>query len=105
MEILVKRAIDRSKYPKAMMYVDSHGNICKADKRQPLSDEEKASRLEARNTKYHAYMTHKGKLRAEVGKAKKQARKEPSVANAEALEETQQNYADFKKTKWGEYGK
>src|SRR3990167_3883117 len=47
-EILVKRAIDRIKYPKTMMYVDGEGNICRADKPQALSPEEKAARKEAR---------------------------------------------------------
>ena len=102
-EVLVKRAIDRSKYPKAMMYVDKQGNICKADKPKPMSAEEKASRNEARTTKYHAYMTHKGKLRSVVQKAKKQAKKEPSVANAEALEEAVKVYNDFKAVSWREY--
>lgn len=102
-EILVKRAIDRSKYPKAMMYVDRQGNICKANRPQSLSAEEKASRQEARTSKLHAYRTHKAKLREVARKAKKQAKKEPSVVNAKALEEAVKNYNDFKQTSWREY--
>ena len=102
-EVIVKRAIDRSKFPKTMLYVDKHGNICKADRPQPLSAEDKASRQEAMDAKYHAYVTNKGKLRSVVQKAKKQAKKEPSVANAEVLEEAQEKYADFKQVKWREY--
>lgn len=101
-EVIVKRAIDRSKFPKTMLYVDKHGNICKADRPQPLSAEDKASRQEARDAKYHAYVTNKGKLRSVMQKAKKQARKEPTVANAEALEEAVKAYNDFKQTNWRE---
>lgn len=102
-KVLVKNAINRRDYPKTMMYVDKVGNICEADKPQPLSAEEKASRQEARDSKYHAYITKKQKLRSVVMKAKKQARKEPSVTNAEAFEEALQAYNDFKQVRWREY--
>ena len=101
-EVIVKRAVDRSKYPKKMMYVDKQGNICVADRPQPLSAEEKASRLEARKAEYKEYLAKKRKLREAVQKAKKQARKEPSVANAEALEVAQDAYTAFKAKKWRE---
>ena len=102
-EVIVKRAIDRSKYPKALLYVDRQGNICKCDRPSPLSPEEKVSRQEARTAKLHAYRTHKAKLRSLMQKAKKQAKKEPSVANAEALEVAIKAYNDFKKIRWREY--
>ena len=47
MEILVRKAIDRSKHPKAMLYVDGQGNICKADKPSPLSEEERDANKES----------------------------------------------------------
>ena len=103
MEILVRKAIDRSKHPKAMLYVDGQGNICKADKPSPLSEDERASRQEARDVKYRAYLVHKQKLNAEVAKAKKQARKDPTVANAEVLGEVKERYENFKQVTWRKY--
>ena len=96
-EILVRRAIDRSKYPKTMMYVDGEGNICAQEKRQPLSPEEKAERQEARDKKREAYLAEGKKVRDAYFGAKKKAQKEPSVANAEALEEAKQAYEVFKR--------
>jgi len=95
-EILVKRAIDRSKYPKTMMYVDGQGNICRADKRQPLTDEEKAVRKEARDNIRKTVLAQKQKLRQAMQRAKKEARKNPSVATAEAYEGAKEDYLDFK---------
>ena len=43
-EIVVKGAVDRSKYPKRMMFVDKEGNICLADMPKRLSLEEKKAR-------------------------------------------------------------
>ena len=95
-KILVKRAIDRSKYPKTMMYVDREGNICAQEKRQPLSPEEKAKRQAARDEKRNAYLAEGKKIRDAYFVAKKKAQKEPSVANAEALEEAKEVYDSFK---------
>ena len=95
-EVLVKRAIDRSKYPNALIYVDRQGNVCKADKRQPLSPEEKAKRQEARNKKYAEHIEAKRKLREVLHKAKKEAKKNPLVGNAEAYEKAKEDYEDFK---------
>ena len=95
-EILVKRAIDRSKYPKVMMYVDRQGNICKADRPQPLSPEEKQARQEARTKKYEEHREAKRKLREAMFKAKKKAKQQPTVDNAEAFEQADKDYKDFK---------
>ena len=95
-EILVERAIDRSKYPKAMIYVDKQGNICKADRPKPLSEEEKAKRQIARNEAKAESQAEGEGLREALSKARKQAKKEPSVVNAEVLELAQQAYAEFK---------
>ena len=97
MEILVKRAIDRSKYPKAMMYVDKQGNICRVDRPKPLSAEEKASRKEVRDKAYQNWLSQKRTLRKDVLNAKKEARKQPSVFIAEAYEKAEEDYKDFKK--------
>ena len=96
-KILVKRAIDRSKYPKTMMYVDREGNICAQEKRQPLSPEEKAKRQAARDEKRNAYLAEKKKVRDAFFKAKRTAAKNPSVANAEAFEEVKEAYDRFMK--------
>ena len=96
MEILVKRAIDRSKYPKAMIYVDRQGNICKANRSQPLSPEEKSSRQVVRDVIRKSKQAKGKALRDAVSKAKEQVRKEPSVANAGALESASHEYAEFK---------
>ena len=95
-EILVKRAIDRSRYPKTMMYVDKQGNICKADRPRPLSAEEKAVRKEARDKAYQDWLSQKRKLRKDMLNAKKEAKKHPSVASALAYEQAQEDYNDYK---------
>ena|SRR3990167_2811125 len=96
-EILVRRAIDRSRYPKAMMYVDGEGNICKVGRHQALSPEEKAERLAERNDKRKVRVAKSKELRDGVSEARKQAKKEPSVANAKALQVAQEAYVVFKK--------
>lgn len=95
-EILVKRAIDRSKYPKTMMYVDGQGNICKTTKKQPLTDAEKTARKSARDKKHQEVMAERQNLRQAMQRAKKEARKNPNVENAEAYEEAKADYEMFK---------
>ena len=101
-EILVRKAIDRSKYPKTMMYVDRQGNICKADKPSHLSEEEKAIRKAAGTAKHQRYLAEKRKLREAMHKTKKKAKVEPTVENAEAYEGAREEYANFRKQKWRE---
>ena len=101
-EILVRKAIDRSKYPKTMMYVDRQGNICKPDKPSPLSEEEKAIRKAAGTAKHQRYLAEKRKLREAMHKTKKKAKVEPTVENAEAYEGAREEYANFRKQKWRE---
>ena len=85
-----------------MMYVDRQGNICKADKPSPLSEEEKASRKAERDAKYKVYLGEKRKLREAMHKTKKKAKVEPTVENAEAYEGAREEYANFRKQKWRE---
>ena len=96
-EILVKRVIDRSLYPKAMIYVDKQGNVCKANRPQALSPEEKDKRFAERSNKRKVRVAKSKELRDAVSNARKQAKKEPSVANAKALEGAKEAYEVFKR--------
>lgn len=98
--MLVKRAVDRGKYPKALIYVDKQGNICKADRPQPLSSVERQKRDDERKEKYKKWLVEKQGLRARVQKAKKEVKRYPSVENAEKYQSEQDAYNDFKKTSW-----
>ena len=96
-QIIAKRVVDRSKYPHAMMFVDKDGNVCVADRPEPLSDAEKQKRLEARKAKRTAEVAERKDDREALAKARAKAKKEPSVANAEAYEQALATYAK----KWG----
>lgn len=95
-KIIVPRAVDRSKYPKSMMFVDKAGNVCIADKAKPLTDEERASRLEARKEKKSLESAERLGARKTLIEAKKKARKEPSVENAQAYEEAKAKYEEMR---------
>ena len=96
-EILVRRAIDRSKYPKTMMYVDGEGNICRADKPQALSPEEKAARKEARDRDKKAFRDKKAGLRKAMFEAKARAKKSLNPVDVEEYEQAKEEYDNFRK--------
>ena len=97
-KVLVPRAIDRSKYPKTMMYVDGKGNICGQDKRVALSDEEKVKRAQAKKDSLAQFKVEKNLLVENVRQSKAKSKKELSVVNTEALLKAQKDLDEFKKT-------
>ena len=68
-----KPVVDRSKYPKQLVFLDTEGYVCVADRPKGISEEEKAKRLKARE-----------KAKAE---AKQLRAKEREAAKAEREEE------------------
>ena len=88
--------VDIRGYEKAFKYVNNKGEVWTAERPQPLSEEEKADRQEARDGARAERQAEGKTLRDAISKARKQARKDISVANAEALEEAVHAYAGFK---------
>jgi len=74
--VLVAKAIDRSKYPNMMMFVDADGNICGTDRPVKMSEAEKAANAAQRK-----------KDMAPVTEALKRMTKDPTPANVQAYQD------------------
>ena len=97
MEILVKRAVDRSKYPHRLIFVDKQGNVCVADRPQPMSAEEKAERQAARDEGKKAFRDEKAGLKKAMHEAKAIARKSLNPLDAEGYAAAKAEYDNFRK--------
>ena len=84
--------VDRNEYAKQMVFLDSQGYVCVADRPQPLSEEEKAKRQKERAKGEEARKRQRAAYRKKVQDARKRLLKEKSVAAAEALEQAEAEY-------------
>lgn len=102
-EILVEKAIDRSLHPGVMMYVDKVGNICKADRRQKMTTEERAKKDAENKEKRDVRNAESKRLQQNISTKKKvyqAAAKEMDMdkinAALEELKKAEEEYKTFK---------
>lgn len=87
--------VDRDDYPHRIIYIDSEGYVCMADKPKGLSLAEKKERQEARDEAREEKIDERAAAREALRKAKKKAKKEISVENTKAYEEALAKYEEL----------
>ena len=86
--------VDVKGYEKEMKYVNRKGEVWTADRRQPLSPEEKDKREKERKKLHDEANEERAITREGLRKAKEKARKCPTVENATAYEEAKMAYEE-----------
>ena len=95
-QVIVPRAVDRSKYKGKLVFIDKAGNIAVADRPKGLSVEEKAERKAKRQAEHGKVVAKRAVLRNAMSEARKNAKKNPSVATAQAYEDAKSAYEEGK---------
>jgi hypothetical protein len=96
-QIIVPKAVDRTKYPGKLIFLDSEGNIAIADRPEPMSEAEKAKKALERQAEHSKEVAKRQAARKAMQDAKERLRKNPSVANAQEYEEAKAAYEAIKK--------
>lgn len=84
--------IDRSKYPKRIIFVDREGYVCVADRPKKLDPAEKKERDNARRNAKAEIIEQRAAFRAKVREAKTKAKKTLLPEDAEAYEQAKKEY-------------
>jgi len=97
-----KSVVDRSKYPKQLVFLDTEGYVCVADRPKGISEEEKAKRQKVREKAKAEAKALKAEAREEA-KAERLVEKADDVKKAvklrEAISEANADYKKAVKTK------
>lgn len=99
---ITDKVVDRSKYPKQMIFVDKEGYVCVADRPKGISEEEKAKRQKTREQAKEEAKKQRAEERADA-KAEKVKKEIKKLLEADklrkAISEANTDYKEAVKTK------
>jgi len=84
--------VDRDEYQGRMIFIDSEGYVCVADRPKGLSPAEKKERQKERELARDEKIQEREDVRDVLRKARQKAKKEPSVENAQDYEVALEEY-------------
>lgn len=90
--IIVENVVNRNDYPGEILFVDKHGNVAVAERKQKMSSEEIRAKQAARKATHQLKMAKLEPYKQSMITAHNTVKKKPSIENVKARDQAAKEY-------------